>query len=37
MAKNIEITKGNQYVCTEDVLVGKEVLFRLGLVYVSIV
>lgn len=30
MAKNIEIIKGNQYVCTEDVFVGTEVLFKKG-------
>lgn len=33
MAKNIEIIKGNQYVCTEDVFVGNEVLFKKDQIY----
>ena len=33
MAKNVEITKGNWYACTEDVLVGTDVLFKKGQIY----
>ena len=33
MAKNVEITKGNWYACTEDVLVGTDVLFKKDQIY----
>lgn len=33
MAKNVEITKDNWYACTEDVLVGTDVLFKKGQIY----
>lgn len=33
MAKNVEITKGKWYACTEDVLVGTDVLFKKGQIY----
>ena len=33
MAKNIEIIKGNLYVCTEDVFVGNEVFFKKDQIY----